>query len=131
MYMSGHGRRSRVQTTSQGPSKFPFREKLKPALEPGAIEADEIEARRRASLAETRAFGASGRAVRGPTRGPSVVSLARGGKPVIGAPGDRCPACSAAPPMHWVPEQQPVEPTTPTLTERPLRAQPCGSVSRM
>jgi hypothetical protein len=129
--MGRRGHRPRVQPTSQGPSKFRFREELKPALEPGAIEGDEIEARRSESLAETNAYGAPGRAVKRPTRGPSVVWCAGCGKPILGVPGDRCEVCSAPPPIHWAPERQPVETTTPSLAERPLHAQPRETLSRM
>jgi hypothetical protein len=129
--MSGRRRSAKLQQASQGPSKLRFREALKPELEEGAIEAEVVEARRLESLAETRAYGPTGRKVQKSARGPSVVWCASCGKPILGVPGDTCSECSAPPPMHWTPEHQPQEATIPSIVERPLRTQPREALSRM
>jgi hypothetical protein len=125
-------RRSPVQQTSQGRSKLTHSEKLKIALEPGALEFEAVEEERSKSAAETRMYGSIGTPVKARASGPSVVYCSVCSKPMIGAPGSTCESCVAATPkLRWAPEREKLESTVPASTPRHLTPQPREALSRL
>lgn len=127
-----HRRRSPVQQTSQGRSKFRHAEPLKEQLEPGDLELDAVERKRAETARETRTFGSAGKPVHSRRLGVSVVYCAGCNKAILGNPGDRCETCSRAADPRWVQVTEPEQPTAAKPRSTPhLIPQPREVLSRM